>query len=101
METVRAVNEAATGEVLPDVTVVLDVPVEVSLRRKHAGGEVPDTMESRGGCFHERVWEGYRGLARQLPGRVVVLDGTAPVDEVHQRICTVVDAALRGCGSDA
>ncbi|HOS92312.1 MAG TPA: dTMP kinase [Armatimonadota bacterium] len=101
METVRAVNELATAGVLPDVTVVLDVPVEESLRRKHADGELPDTVESRGSRFHERVREGYRGLGSQLPGRVAVLDGTGPVGEVHGRVCAIIDAALRGYGTDA
>ena len=58
-------------------------------------------MESRGSRFHERVREGYRGLGSQLPGRVAVLDGTGPVGEVHGRVCAIIDAALRGYGTDA
>ena len=73
LELVNRLNEEATRGVAPDLTVLLDVDVEVGLARKE-GGHV-DAFESQGADFHHRVREGYHALASQEPERWLVLDG--------------------------
>lgn len=72
----------------PDLTVVLDVPVEVGLARR--GARRADRMEQKPLAFHRRVRQGYLALAKQEPRRMVVVDATAPPDVVHGRIRAVV-----------
>jgi len=67
----------ATRRIAPDLTFLIDVPVEVSAARVRARGG-PDRVEREGAEFHQRVRDGYLQLARRFPGRYVVLDGTQP-----------------------
>jgi dTMP kinase len=66
----------ATRRIAPDLTFLVDVPVEVSAARVRARGEA-DRLEREGAAFHARVREGYLQLAQRF-GRIVVLDGTLP-----------------------
>jgi dTMP kinase len=66
----------ATRRIAPDLTFLIDVPVEVSAARVRARGQA-DRVEREGLAFHGRVREGYLQLARRF-GRIVVLDGTMP-----------------------
>ncbi len=85
---VRALNSIATGGLVPDLTLVLAVPPAVSESRRSARGAA-DRIEQAGREFHEAVAGAYEMLAREEPG-VVLLDGTAPPDEVHERIVAVL-----------
>ncbi|HZO95373.1 MAG TPA: dTMP kinase [Candidatus Baltobacteraceae bacterium] len=71
----------ATRRIAPDLTFLLDVPVEVSAARVRARGGA-DRVEREGPDFHGRVREGYLQLARRFPNRYVVLDGTASAHAV-------------------
>jgi dTMP kinase len=66
----------ATRRIAPDLTFLVDVPVEVSAARVRARGQA-DRLEREGPAFHARVREGYLQLAQRF-GRIVVLDGTMP-----------------------
>lgn len=66
----------ATRRIAPDLTFLVDVPVEVSAARVRARGQA-DRLEREGPAFHARVREGYLQLAQRF-GRIVVLDGTLP-----------------------
>jgi dTMP kinase len=66
----------ATRRIAPDLTFLVDVPVEVSAARVRARGQA-DRLEREGAAFHARVREGYLQLAQRF-GRIVVLDGTLP-----------------------
>lgn len=96
LERVREVVGFAVGGTLPDITLLLRVPPEVSLARRRAressGGEEADRFEREGAEFFERVAEGYRRLAEEEPGRVVSVDGTLPIMTVHERIWEIVTA---------
>lgn len=85
----RTITEFATGGLVPDLTILLDVPVEVGLRRKAEGlGGEWNRMEQKARAFHERVRAGYREMAALEPDRWLVLDATASIAEVQ--------AAIRG-----
>ena len=71
----------ATAGLRPDLTLLLDVPVEVGLARKQADEQT--RFEAVFDLdFHRRVRDGYLELARAEPDRFVILDATAPVEEV-------------------
>jgi dTMP kinase len=78
------VGRVATGGLEPDLTVVLDLPVEVALTRRTGPA---DRVESRSVEFHERVRQGFLAEARRRPDRVRVVDASRPVGAVHEAIC--------------
>lgn len=74
----------ATDGLEPDLTVLVDVPVEVARARR---GEVaPDRLERLGPDFHERVRRGYLTIAGAAPGSWVVVEGTGAVAEVADAV---------------
>ena len=84
---VQQINQFAIGNVLPDLTVVLDVPTTVSLARiKQRASDLPDRMERENIDFYKKVRDGYLVLARSLPRRFFVVDGTLPEDKIRRLI---------------
>ncbi|HEV2740041.1 MAG TPA: dTMP kinase [Candidatus Elarobacter sp.] len=67
----------ATHRIAPDLTFLIDIPVELSVARLRARGGA-DRLEREGAAFHARVRDGYLALAERFPSRYVVLDGTQP-----------------------
>jgi dTMP kinase len=82
---VRLANRIATQGLVPDLTVLLDVPVEVGLGRK-AGESAPDRIGQEGAEFHERVRQGYLAMAAEEPERFLVMDATLAPEEITERI---------------
>jgi len=76
---VQTLNAHAAGRIVPDLTLLLDVPPEVGLER--IGGRRFDRFEREGPEFHERVREGYLALMSREP-RVRRIDAARPVDVV-------------------
>lgn len=91
LDLIRAVAQAATGGLLPQVTILLDVAVETGLGRASRRGP-HDRLESEAREFHTRVRSGYHALAAQEPGRWVRVDGEGSVDEVAARVAAAVEA---------
>jgi dTMP kinase len=84
---VSDINQFAVGNVMPDLTVVIDVPTEVSLARiRQRASDLPDRMERENIAFYTKVREGYLLLAQQWPQRVVVVDGTLSPDALDKKI---------------
>src|SRR5262245_46118054 len=74
----------ATGGLEPELTFVLDLPIEEAVKRRRGPG---DRMESRAADFHARVRAGFRAEAERRPDRIRLIDATQPVDVVHRGIC--------------
>jgi len=91
LEVLRGLCHAATSGRMPDLTFLIDVPVDVSFERVRerttSAGQVADRVEREGASFHARVRDGYLALAAGDPNAIAVLDGT-------QRHRDVADAAL-------
>ena len=88
---VTQVNFLATGGLMPDLTIILDIDSAEGLRRaKGVAKETPpgemDRIEAAGLAFHQRVRDGYLTIARREPGRCVVIDGTGPINSVAHAI---------------
>ncbi len=74
---VNQINTFAVGDVLPDLTIVLDVPAEVSVQRvQNRASDLPDRIEKENIDFYRIVREGYLLLAKSMPRRFHVVDGT-------------------------
>jgi dTMP kinase len=86
-ETIRAVGDVATGGLLPDLTLVLDVDLETAARRLD---RPLDKLENRGAGYRQRVREGYLAEARRDPAGIGVIDAAAGIDEVAARIRAAV-----------
>ena len=85
---IENLNTLAAEGVRPDLTFWIDCPVEVGLRRafKRAEDEEIDEMrfENEELSFHRRVRDGYRSVSEAEAERFAVVDGTAPVHEIHK-----------------
>jgi dTMP kinase len=90
MELLRRLNAVAAGGLVPDLTIILDVPPD-KVRLDEAR---LDRLELEGRDFSARVAEGFRTLARQEPGRVKLVDGTGDIATVHGRVAAVVNEIL-------
>ena len=92
---VNDINLFAVGDVMPHVTLVIDVPTEVSLARlKQRASDLPDRMERENVSFYEKVRAGYLLLAKEWPERVVVVDGTKAPEVIEKRIWAEVEKRL-------
>lgn len=76
-------NAFATGGLVPDLTILLDLPPEVGLGRH---GSPADRLESEPKAFHDRVRRGFRGLAELDPDRYLVVDASRPLDELTREL---------------
>lgn len=88
---IRRCNRLATGGMVPDATLLLEVGAEEGLRRQQAAGKAPDRVERESAEFHARVASGYRQLATELEG-VIRIDGSGSVEAVHARVLEALRA---------
>jgi len=99
-DAVRVITAFATGGLLPDLTLCLDLLVVEGFRRKHDGGlGSPDRLEQEQLEFHERVRQGYLALARAEPDRWVIVDAARATEEVQKEIRARVSTQLATAGS--
>ena len=90
-EGVRRALELATGGLMPDLTLVLDLPLEASMERTGRDHGGPDRIESEGRAFRRTVREAYLALAESEPG-VEVLSAQGTPETVHARIRDLLQA---------
>lgn len=92
VELLRRLNAMATGGLMPDLSIVLDIPVE----RARLDATRLDRLESEGGRFMDRAAEGFRELARAEPERMKLVAGADGVGAVQEQIRSLVRRVLRG-----
>jgi len=97
---IEGIHARTMENVKPDLTFLLDLPVEEGLRRalkrmeNHSVKE--DRFEKEALDFHRRVREGYLSLARNEPRRIIVLDGMKEEQIIHQEIRSYLSSKLGG-----
>jgi len=96
LEIVKAINNAATQGLNPDLTILLDMPVEEGLARKSARKQ--DRFEQEALAFHQRVREGYLKLAANEPQRWLVIAASQPKEKIAQIIWQRVSQLLSSQG---
>ncbi len=95
-ELVESLNEMATRGLRPDITLLLDVPVETGLRRARSledgdgATKVPDSIGGEAASFHQRVRDGFLEIAEAAPGRLIVVDASRPLDDVIEACWHIV-----------
>lgn len=94
VERIAALEAWAVGDLKPDLTLLLDLPVAAG-RQRIAGRAASDRIESEADPFFERVRAAYRARATAEPQRFRVLDATRNVDDVLARATSAVDDLLK------
>jgi len=87
VQEVLDVNLAATGRLLPDRTILLELPRDVAAARLDG---TADRIEAETDHFHASVAQGFADVARRFPDRVVVVDGSGPPEDVAARVQAAV-----------
>ena len=95
LEQVRALVKYATGGLVPDLTVLLDVDVEVGLRRKKKNGVEWNRMDTHEVEFYKRVRAGYLQMVQQEPTRWVIVDAGREWESVQEELREVVVEKLK------
>jgi dTMP kinase len=91
---IKGINSIATMGVMPKKTFFIDITVqEMYIRREESRQEI-DRMEMGNDDFYNRVRQGYLELAKEEPGRFVVIDGKQPIEAIHDIIWNEVDGML-------
>jgi dTMP kinase len=88
----NAMQRVTIGDLKPDLTIILDVPVEVGMQRAAArrGTGVPDRFEAEDVKFHEGLRDAYRQIAADEPQRCLLIDANAAPGVVAARVWTAV-----------
>jgi dTMP kinase len=94
MQALASVISFATAGLQPDMTFLLDLPVEIGLARKHTQPAGWNRFEAEALAFHSRVREGYHTLAKTEPERWHCYDGLQPADRLSEEIWRVIAARL-------
>ena len=94
LEQVRALVRYATGGLVPDLTILLDIDVEAGLKRKTRNGSEWNRVDAYTLEFHQRVRTGYLEMAREEPARWVVLDAGRPWQAIQDELRQVVLSRL-------
>ena len=92
------INDFATDGVQPDLTLYIDVPAEVGLRRiqKGMGTREFNRLDQEKQSFHDKVRAGYLNIARENPMRIVTIDGTQTPEEVVADCMQIIKARFFG-----
>jgi dTMP kinase len=93
LDRLRSLADAATDGLHPDLTILLDVPVDAGLARK-APGDVTRFEAEYDLAFHRRVRAGFLAIAAEEPERVVIVDATGDIDAVSAAIAEIVDRRI-------
>ena len=91
-ELLNAMERVTIGDLKPDLTFILDVPVEIGMQRAAArrGSGVPDRFEAEDVKFHQELRDAYRQIAAAEPHRCVLIDATADPAAVAASIWTIL-----------
>ncbi len=93
-KTVEDIYALVVGDLKPDLTLILDLPIETGLERAIRRDIDETRYERMGPEFHEILREAFRDIAEQEPDRCVLIDANHPVDTVHEAIWVVVQDRL-------
>jgi dTMP kinase len=90
---IRALERIVVGDTKPDLTFILDVPAALGMQRaaRRRGGSGADRFEDEALAFHEKLRDGFLMLAANEPQRCVLIDATAPKEEVADQVWRIVN----------
>jgi dTMP kinase len=93
---IKSLERVSIGDLAPDLTLILDAPVEVTMERMalRRGDAQPDRFEGESLEFHDKLREAFRAIAISEPQRCVIIDTNAPRQKVAKEIWDLVNARL-------
>jgi dTMP kinase len=86
----RTANEFATGGLMPDLTLVLDLPVSVGLARRRASRGQQNRLDRETERFHRKVRRGFLALAAEEPNRMTIVNANRPAQKVRDELTGIV-----------
>ena len=98
LDTLRTITAFATGGLVPDLTIYLDIAIEEGLRRK-----VPqewNRLEAQALAFHQRVREGYLEMAASEPDRWLSVDAFQPIADIQAAIRERIEVLIGTMGTE-
>jgi dTMP kinase len=95
-EIICGLNNFSTSGLVPDLTILLDIPPKRGLKRAddREPGEVKDRWEEQNVSFHQKVRKAFHDLAEENPDRYRTVSAVGPIEEVHQRILNIIKKEL-------
>jgi dTMP kinase len=94
---VSQINLFAVGNVMPDLTIIIDVPTRVGLARiRQRASDLPNRMERENIDFYDKIRDGYLVLAKSMPKRFVVVDGQNDEASTEKKIWEAVNSRISG-----
>ena len=91
---ITQLNRIATDGLVPDLTFLLDLPVEIGLQRASSSRGTLDRIEREKLEFHRRVQTGYLSIAEESPDRIKVVDATQSMDVIYQEIWSTIQKKI-------
>lgn len=94
LKALRRMNDWATGQLSPHLTLLFDLPAAMGLQRRHGSHAARNRLDRETRAFHSRVHAGFRALAKREPRRIVVIDARPSPDMIAAQVETLVLAKL-------
>jgi len=92
---IEELNNLSTNKIYPNLTILLDLPVEIGLKRRVDSGKV-DRLDMEAKEFHQQVREAYLKLAKENDqGRWVMIDASTSLEQVENKIWKIVEEKLK------
>ena len=91
---INHLNQIATGGLVPDLTFLLNLPIEIGLQRASASRGELDRIERENLEFHERVQNGYLAIAKEGTNRIKIIDATQPIDVIFNEIWSILKVKI-------
>jgi dTMP kinase len=99
---IKGLERVSIGDLAPDLTVILDVPVAMGLERirQRRGASAPDRFEAENLEFHQKLREAYRAIAAEEPQRCVFIDASGAKEDVAKEVWDAVKSRLEPAPAD-
>lgn len=94
IDNVYDINKFAIGNNLPELTIFIDVPPELGLKRVFSNTRKVDRLDLETLEFHELVYEGYMLIAKKYDNRFKIVDGTNPVEQVVKDTLKIIKTII-------
>ncbi len=94
IDNVYDINKFAIGNNLPELTIFIDVPPELGLKRVFSNTRKVDRLDLETLEFHELVYEGYMLIAKKYKNRFKIVDGTNPVEQVVKDTLKIIKTII-------
>jgi len=91
---IEELHRLTLGNVQPDLTIVLDLPVDDGLKRAARRRDSETRFERKGRGFHEKLRQGYVDIARRAPDRCLIIDAGQPIERIHSAVLGALKARL-------